>query len=458
MSANTGGLPPYQNLKEALETVGSPVELLRESSLSFDFPVVPDEYTNWRDEQRAWRETCGLWSMSHHMTDLYLEGPDALDLLSALGVNDFDGFEVNQAKQFIACNPDGYLIGDAVLSYLDDERFNLVGTPVVPNWVQYHAETGEYDVSAEREPNSTIREGPPSIFRYQIQGPNALDVMEAVTDEPLPDVSFFDIGEFVIAGREIRGLVHGMAGEPGYELFGPWEHSDEIWDAIVEAGQAHGLARVGSKAFPTSPLESGWLPFPLPAIYENDEMDGYRRWLGARNLEVMGTLGGSFVSEDVTDYYMRPDEVGYGPFVDFDHNFVGRDALAARTDDPGRTKVTLVWDDRDTTDVFGTLFRDGETAKYLDIPQLRYSAFQYDAVLKDGETVGVSKDCAYTYNERTVLSLAVVDSEYNDPGTGLTLLWGEQRDDSPNPAVERHAQTEIDVTVAPAPYVEKRLG
>ena len=49
------------------------------------------------------------------MSDLYVEGPDALKLFSDLGVNSFKNFKVNQAKQFVACNPDGYVIGDAIL-------------------------------------------------------------------------------------------------------------------------------------------------------------------------------------------------------------------------------------------------------------------------------------------------------------------------------------------------------
>src|SRR3989442_13080435 len=118
----------YQSLEEVLKTVRSPVELLRNSQIGpYAFPVVRSEFTNWRDEQRAWRESCALLDLSHHMTDLYIEGPDALKLLSDLGVNSFTNFKTNQAKQFIACNQNGYVIGDAILFPLDENRFDLVG-------------------------------------------------------------------------------------------------------------------------------------------------------------------------------------------------------------------------------------------------------------------------------------------------------------------------------------------
>src|SRR5262245_42842643 len=119
-----------QNLDAVLQAAGNPVDLLRNSQIGpYAFPVVRAEFTNWRDEQRSWRETCALFDQSHLMSDLYLEGPDALTLLSDLGVNSFKNFKVNQAKQFIACNHDGYVIGDAILFYLDEQRLSLVGRP-----------------------------------------------------------------------------------------------------------------------------------------------------------------------------------------------------------------------------------------------------------------------------------------------------------------------------------------
>ena len=107
----------YENLEELLQAVGNPVKLLRNSQTGpYVYPVVPSEFSNWRDEQRAWQQTCVLFNQSYHMTDLYLRGPDTLRLLSDLAVNSFKGFEPNKAKQFVACNYDGYVIGDVILS------------------------------------------------------------------------------------------------------------------------------------------------------------------------------------------------------------------------------------------------------------------------------------------------------------------------------------------------------
>jgi vanillate/3-O-methylgallate O-demethylase len=444
-----------RSLEELLQTVGSPVKLLRNSQLGpYAFPVVRSEFSNWRDEQRAWKETCALFDQSHHMTDLYVEGPDALKLFSDLAVNSFKNFKVNQAKQFVASNHDGYVIGDAILFYLDENRFNLVGRPPAHNWVEYNLETGRYKASAERDERSAVNQGKRKSFRYQIQGPNALRVMERVTGKPAPDIRFFNIGVFNIAGLDVRALRHGMVGQPGWELFGPWEYGDEVRNAIVEGGKEFGIRQVGSRAYPTTCLESGWIPSPLPAVYTGEEMKGYRQWLKSTSYEATASLGGSFYSDDIADYYLTPYDLGYGPFVKFDHDFVGRQALEKMADNQKRKKVTLVWNREDLKRVSGSLFEAGDIAKYIDLPLANYSTLPFDKVLKEGKTVGVSTYTGYTYNERVMLSLAVVDNRHSEVGTEVTLVWGEEGRGSSKPTVERHVQAEIRATVASVPYAE----
>ena len=445
----------YQSLEDKLRTVGNPVQMLRNSQIGpYAFPVVRAEFTNWRDEQRSWHESCALFDQSHHMTDLYVEGTDALALFSNLGVNSFKTFKVNQAKQFVACNEQGFVIGDAILFYLDENKFNLVGRPSAANWVQYNLETGQYKAKAEKDERSAVNQGRRKVFRYQVQGPNAVKVMEKAAGKAAPDIRFFHIDVFKIAGHEVRALRHGMVGQPGWELWGPWEHGEEVRDAIVEAGREYGLRQVGARTYPTTCLESGWIPSPVPAIYVGEELKRYRQWLSATSYEAMASLGGSFYSDNITDYYLTPYDLGYGAFVKFDHDFVGRPALEKLAAKQTRRKVTLVWNGDDMARAFGSLSREGDITKYIDLPLANYSTLPFDKVLKDGKTVGLSTYTGYTYNERAIISLAVVDSEHSEPGTKLTLVWGEEGRGSSKPTVERHVQAEMRVTVAPAPISE----
>jgi len=444
------------SLEDLLRAAGNPVDLLRNSQIGpYAFPVVRYEFTNWRDEQRSWRETCALFDQSHHMTDLYIEGRDALKLLSDLGVNSFRTFKVNQAKQFVACNHEGYVIGDAILFYLSENRLNLVGRPPASNWVQYNAETGGYAVSVERDERSAVNQGRRQTFRFQVQGPNALRVMEKVTGKPVPDIRFFNMQVLTIAGHDVHALRHGMVGQPGWELFGPWEHGEEVRDAIVAAGKEFGIRQVGARTYPTTCLESGWIPSPLPAIYTGEKMKPYRQWLTSKSYEAIASLGGSFYSNDITDYYLTPFDLGYGQFVRFDHDFVGRAAIEKMANNPRRTKVTLVWNGDDVTRAFGSLFAGGETiSKYIDLPLANYATLPYDRVVAGGKTIGLSTYTGYTYNEKAIISLGIVDVEHSQPGTNVTLFWGEEGGGTTKPTVERHAQVEIRAVVAPVPISE----
>ena len=444
-----------QSLEALLEKVGNPVDLARNSQIGpYVYPKVPSEFSNWRDEQHAWRDTCCLFDQSHHMTDLTIKGPDALRLLSAYGVNSFENFQVNKAKQFVACNADGYVIGDAILFYLDTDVLSLVGRPSAHNWVQYHGETGDYDVTFERDERSAVNPTGRRLYRFQVQGPDALKVLEK-TSGPLPEIKFFNMGEITIAGHKVRALHHGMSGVPGLELFGPWDEGDDVRAAIVAAGEEFGLKQVGSRVYATNTLESGWIPCPLPAVFTGDDMKAYREWLPANGYEATGSLGGSFYSDDISDYYLTPWDLGYGGFVKFDHDFVGRDALEKiEAAGPARKKVTLAWNGDDVAAAMGTMFHKDNRAKYIDLPLSNYSTWPNDKVLKDGKQVGVSTFSGYSSNESSMLSLAIVDNEQSEPGTEVTLVWGEEGGGSAKPVVERHVQTEIRAIVSPAPYAE----
>jgi glycine cleavage system aminomethyltransferase T len=444
------------NLQQKLDTADNVVDMLRNAHVGPNvYPGVPAEFTNWRDEQWAWQHTCIMFDLSYHMVDLRLEGPDALTLLSHVGFNSFEGFEVDRAKHLAPCSPDGYVIGDVILFYLAEETFDLVGRVPALNWVMFQADTGGYDVRYSLDQRTLLRsDNRRKSYRLQIQGPSAMAAMEKVLGGPVPDVSFFTMTTFGIANRPVRALRHGMAGQPGFELFGPWEDKEPVQTAIIEAGAEFGLRRVGARAYSSNTLESGWIPSPLPAVYSGDALKEYRQWLPASGYEANASIGGSFSSPRVEDYYFTPWDLGYGGFVRFDHDFIGREALREMASDPRRRKVTLALDPADVLAVVASQFEKGTPAKFIEFPSAVYSMHPYDAVLVGGETVGISTWIGYSSNERRMLTLAVIDSKHAEPGTQVTLLWGEEDGGTAKPNVEPHAQVELQATVSPVPYSE----
>lgn len=437
-----------QTLEQKLQDCGNdPVAMLRHSQVGpYIFPIAP-EFSNWYDEQLAWSESVVLFDLSHHMTDIYFEGPDVQRLLSDLAVNSFEKFGKGKAKQIVCCNPDGYVIGDAILFGLEDQKVNISGRPSVPNWVAYHAETGDYDVTVTRDDRSVSNAGGRRTFRYQVQGPNSAALLTELCGGTLPDIKFFNIGPVTVAGKSILGLNHGMARSGGLELFGPAEYGAAVRDEILRVGQAHGLRAAGARAYSTVSPESGWIPSPMPAIFTGEGMRAYRQWLKADGFEANASLGGSYYSDRIEDYYQTPWDLGYGRHVKFDHDFIGRGALEAMVDRPHREKVWLVWNTEDVQRIIASQFGLGESFKRIEFPGAQYSTVPFDQVTADGKLVGLSTYNCYTANVREVFSLAMIDSQHAADGTELTLTWGEEDGGSRKATVERHVQTDVRVTV-----------
>lgn len=445
-----------RNLEELLKAGGNPVALLRDSQIgAYVYPVVPSEFSNWRDEQLAWQKTAVLYDQSHHMVEQYVEGPEAIKMFSNLGFNSFANFPVGRAKQLCPCSYDGYVIGDGILFHLEESKLVFVGRAPAASWIQFHAETGGYKVKTEKNDRSPSNPRGKAVgrrnYRFQIQGPNAPQVIEKLHGGPVPEIKFFHLGVINIAGRKVRALRHGMAGAPGLEVWGPYEEREEIRAAIVNAGKDFGLKEVGSRAYATNTLESGWIPSPLPAVYTGEKMKAYREWLPATSYEGTGSIGGSFSSNNIEDYYVTPYELGYGPFVKFDHDFSGRQAMEKMAGKPHRKKVTLAWNPDDVVKAFRSMLEPGDPYKYIDMPLSNYTSASYDKVLRGGKLVGLSMFAGYTYNERSYLSLAVVDPDI-ELGTEVKLVWGEEGGGSRKTTVERHRQIEIRAIVSPAPY------
>src|SRR3954468_2479464 len=396
-------------IRAAASSSGDIVGLLRNQQTGPNaYPGVPAEYSNWRDEQWAWQHTCVLYNQSYHMVDLAVEGPDALAMLNHLGINSFKGFVPDKAKQFVPVTPEGFVIGDVILFYLAENSFNLVGRAPVIEWVEFHAASGNWDVTVERDERTAMRtDGRRKSYRFQIQGPNAMKTIEKALGHTPPDLKFFNLTSVEIAGKTVRALRHGMAGQPGFEFFGPWDDGEAVRQALVEAGREFGLRSVGGRAYSSNTLESGWIPSPLPAVYTGDGLRPYREWLPAAGYEGSASIGGSFHSEEIEDYYFTPWDLGYGSYVRFDHDFVGQEALERRADDDHRRKVTLALDDDDVVRTIGTMFRKSGRAKFVDWPSAVYSMHPFDRVTVDGETVGVSTWIGYSANEGKMLTTRV---------------------------------------------------
>jgi vanillate/3-O-methylgallate O-demethylase len=423
------------------------LETMRRVNRREDFSARrPSQYTNWIDEQLSWKETCyvGSWST---FANLKLKGPDAIELLADLSINSFADYPVGGGKHLVQCDEDANVVAEGVLVREGDEEFVVHGVPCY--WTAFNLERGDYDATAEFR----------DTFNFGVQGPRSLDVLDALADHSLREVGFMRSGPIEIAGVDVTAVRFGMSGEVGFELHGPGEHGETVWEAILEAGETYGIQRLSSGTSSINQLEAG-IPSRVrdfvSAVF-GDGMADYRAYLRehqSRDL-ITHAVEGSVEAEDISDYYRTPVELGWDQYTKFDHDFVGREALEAEAADPDRVLATLEWNDEDVVDVYASLFQPGATYKFMEIPHQQKRSMIADRVLVDGEDVGVATMRGYSYYFRTMLSLCTIDVEHSDVGTEVTVVWGEGENPA-SPTVEDHVQKEVRATVARTPYKEDR--
>ncbi|MFJ3799617.1 aminomethyl transferase family protein [Streptomyces sp. NPDC090088] len=432
------------SLQDGIDKAGSPIDLLWKPGAEPWTPeVVAREYHGWRQEQTAWHEGVALLNLSHHMYDLWIEGRDATRLLADHGANNFEKFAIGQAKQYVPVTRHGHIVTDGILAREAENAYLLSGIPAAQHWVQYHAEQGGYDVAFETDASSAFRPGggDPKLFRYQIQGPGALELIEKVFGAPIPETKFFHATPVTLDGRAFKALRHGMAGQAGYEFIGPWEHAAHVHEAFLTAGEPLGLIQVGALAYATPSVESGWIPSPVPGIYSDPELAEYRQWLPLFGIEGKRPLNGSYFSEDIEDYYVSPYELGYGKLIHFGHDFLGRDALLAAKEGTGlRRKVTLVFDPDDVRRVLG----GGADPGFV----LSYARHRVET---SAGLAGVTMQTASIDPVGTLLSQTLIDAAHAQPGTEVAVVWGEHPGAGTDPEADL-GFPRIRATVQPSPY------
>ncbi len=384
--------------------------------------VVPFEWTNWRDETMAGKQSCSIHASLNPQPTFRVKGPEALKFLSDVCVNDFTNFPIGTAKHAIMCNEDGFDMGDGVLMRLGEDEF--LTYEMGANYIAYVFQQRKYGAVGEDLTGTN--------FLYQIVGPRSLEVLETVTGDDLHDIRFARFRPSSIDGTDVMVLRVGMPGTLAYELHGKAEDGPAVYNAVLEAGEPFGIRRLGFRAYLMQHTEGGFPQafnhFPHPWLEDKGFLE-YLEKIGIRS-RYTNVCRGS-MGPDIRLRYRNPVELGWGKMINFNHGFVGREALEEEMASPRRKMVTLVWNAEDIIDVYASKFRPGEEPyANMDNPYERFVegagwAYYADQVLKDGRLVGISSGRTLSYNYREMLSLCSIDVEYGELGTEVVVLWGD---------------------------------
>ena len=448
-----------KNLEGVLKAAGNTVQMLRNSQIgAYVYPVVPSEFTNWRDEQRAWRDTrravrpVAPHGRAHH------QGPGCAE---AVLVHHHQQLRELPGRtgpsRWCRRSYDGYVIGDGILFHLDKDELLFVGRAPTVNWLQFHCETGGFKVDFIRDDRSPSHPRGKAVtrrhYRFQIQGPNAKQILDKINGGPIPDVKFFTMDEINIKGRKVRCLRHGMAGAPGLEIWGPYAEGDEIRDYILEAGREFGIVPVGSRAYASNTLESGWIPSPLPARVHRREHEEVPRVAAGQRLRSHGL--------DRRQLRLRQ------------HRGLLRHAVRARLRPVREVRPRLhrrrsaQEDRRQAASQEGHVRlargRHGEDLRLAVPARARITTSSSTCrsrttprrrTTRSSRTArpSASRCSAATATTSAPRCRSASSIPNIEIGEQLTLVWGEENGGTKKTTVEKHKQLDVRVTISPVPY------
>jgi len=213
---------------------------------------MPVQYSGILDEHRAVRERAGLFDVSH-MGEFRVEGPGALDFLQRLVPNDVARLVDNQALYTQLCNERGGTIDDLLIYRLGDGRYMTVvnaGT-TGKDWEWFTRQ-------AAGQAGFTLTNVADDTGLIALQGPRAADILRTIAAVPVDDIAYYHCRPGVVAGVDCLISRTGYTGEDGFELYCAAEKVGALWDAVLAAGQPHGLLPAGLGARDTLRLEAGY--------------------------------------------------------------------------------------------------------------------------------------------------------------------------------------------------------
>ena len=221
----------------------------------FEMPV---QYKGIKVEHAAVREAVGVFDVSH-MGEFFVSGPEALNLIQKVTVNDTAKLVPGKAQYSCMCYEDGGIVDDLIVYKFDDDDYMLVvnGANIDKDF--------EW-ISSQNTMGATLVNKSDDWALLAVQGPKSEAALQKLTDVKLGDIPFYGFTKGSLAGVDMIISATGYTGEKGFELY--FEHgktdATAVWDAIFEAGAEFGIEPCGLGSRDALRLEMGY------ALYGND--------------------------------------------------------------------------------------------------------------------------------------------------------------------------------------------
>ncbi len=216
---------------------------------------MPVQYSGIINEHKRVRASVGLFDVSH-MGEFIVTGENALDFLQHLTINDVSKLAVNQVQYSAMCYEDGGIVDDLLVYRLKDRYMMVVNASNLQKdfeWAQKHL-----------MPQVDLRNHSDDLSLLALQGPKAVATLQKLTNVKLDEIKYYWLFEGKVAGIEMMVSRTGYTGEPGFELCFPVQHSETMWNVLMEAGKEFDIEPIGLGARDTLRLEMKY------CLYGND--------------------------------------------------------------------------------------------------------------------------------------------------------------------------------------------
>ena len=221
---------------------------------------MPVQYEGVNTEHETVRNGVGVFDVSH-MGEFFISGPKALDLIQKVTTNDASTLTVGRAQYSCMPNENGGIVDDLIIYKLEEEKYLLVvnASNIEKDWNW---------ISSKNDMGATMENLSDDYSLLAIQGPMAMEAMQALTSTDLAEIKYyhFEVGDFAGVDNVIISAT-GYTGSGGFEIYAKNSDIEQIWNRVFEAGEAYGIKPIGLAARDTLRLEMGF------CLYGNDIND-----------------------------------------------------------------------------------------------------------------------------------------------------------------------------------------
>ena len=222
-------------------------------------------------EHEVVRTAAGLFDISH-MGEFVVRGPQALNLIQSISVNDASALAVGQCQYSAMCREDGGILDDVVVYRRADSYMVVVNASrrsVDWDWFTVHSSGLEVELEDRSDETGLVA----------LQGPRAAEILAPLTDRNLEDVRYYCFVEGAVAGCAAIISRTGYTGEDGFEIYVSNEDSRTVWNTLLERGGPQGLRPAGLGARDSLRLEVGFALYGNDLDQEHTPLEGRLGWL-----------------------------------------------------------------------------------------------------------------------------------------------------------------------------------